>query len=359
MVGKNSNNKDIVQLWGLDFKKAGDGLDEEQVVSFVNELISQRNTFPQRQEHLSSLTKLAERTVAEADNMAKQTKAEAVEQANAEAARIIAEAEEQAQQMIEEKRTEVITTTNREVAAIRAEAQQQVELLLEEKTRSIQIELKDTAQSLYRQFLSQLESLQQQIMGLEAEFEHTLSQTTKQFEPIIERRLPSQPLFKIEQEINTLPGIDDGISTQPRDGILAEVLAQNKVANQLDRSEPEKPAPVSVENEEATNNKGEIELGILPPVDVRQIMGIMRYLDGLPQVEATELIPAADRPSIIVFLNETMPLIEILRTLPEVSQVEKTTSGETTSSPDTPQSKRSRIQVTLSQDRAIAEVKEV
>ena len=359
MAGKNGNNTDIVQLWGHDFMRIRDGLDEKQVISFVNEFISQRNTSLQRQEHLSSLTKLAERTVTEADNMAKQTKAEAVEQARAEVAGIIAEAEEQAQQMIEEKRTEVITTANRKAEAIRAEAQQQAELLLEEKTRNIQIELKDTAQSLYRQFLVQLESLQQHVMILETEFEHTLSQTTKQFEPIIERRLPSQPLVKIEQEINTLPGIDDGISTKPEDGILAEVLAQNQTTNQLDRSEREKTAPVSVENEEATDYSGEVELEILPPVDVRQIMGIMRYLDGLPQVETTELIPTAYRPSIIVFLNETMPLIEILRTLPEISQAEKTTSRETTNSSDTPQNKRRKIQVTLSQDRAITEVKEV
>ena len=54
------------------------------VVSFVNELISQRNTFFQRREHLSSVTKLAERMVARANNMAKQIRDEAIERAHAE-----------------------------------------------------------------------------------------------------------------------------------------------------------------------------------------------------------------------------------------------------------------------------------
>ncbi|GAI80905.1 unnamed protein product, partial [marine sediment metagenome] len=104
-MGKNGNNNDVIELWGHDFGRVRYGLDEEQVVAFVNEVISQRDMFLQRQEHLSSLTKLAERAVAEADNMAKQMSEEAAEQARAEATMIIAKAEEQAQQVIEEKRT--------------------------------------------------------------------------------------------------------------------------------------------------------------------------------------------------------------------------------------------------------------
>jgi len=341
-VGKNGNNNDIIELWGHDFARVRYGLDKEQVVSFVNELISQRDTFLHRQEHLSSLTKLAERTIAEADNMAEQTREESAEQAKAEATAIMAKAEEQAQQMIEEKRTEVITMANREAEAIRADAQQQAELLLEEKASSIQIELKDMAQSLYRQFLSQLESLQQQVIALEVEFEHTLSQTMK------------QPVPSIEQENNVTPSTDSGVSTQPEDSVLAEAITQAQAVDQLGNSEREKRVPVSAENEETADYTGEIELQILPPVNIKQIMGIMRYLDSLSEVETTELIPVADRPSIMVFLHEPVHLIEILRTLPEVGQVE-----EVTNFIDTLQSKRRKIQITLSKDWILAEAKEV
>ncbi|RLC60921.1 MAG: hypothetical protein DRI01_09355 [Chloroflexi bacterium] len=341
MAEKNGSHKDVIELWGRNFARVRNGLDEEQVVSFINELISQRNTFLYRQEHLSSLTKLAERTIAEANDMAKQIKEEATAQANAEVTAIIAEAEQQAQQMIEEKRTEVITIANKEAEAIRAAAQQQAKLLLEEKTRSVQVELKDTAQSLYRQFLTQLESLQQQIIVLETEFEHTLSQTMKRFDPIIERGLPSRAPAPIGQENNFSSSIDSGMSSQ------------------LDNSELKKTAPVSAENEETTDYKGEVKLEILPPVDLKQIIELMRHLDSLPEVETTELIPAADKPSIIVFLRQPIRLIEILRTLPEVEQVEKVTSGEATSFTETLQSKRREIQVTLSKDRILTETKEV
>lgn len=50
-------------------------------------------------------------------------------------------------------------------------------------------------------------------------------------------------------------------------------------------------------------------------------MGVVTYLDGLPEVEKTEIIPRSDKPSIVVFLHEPIQLADILRALPEVTQV--------------------------------------
>ena len=255
-MGKSSNTDDVITLWGQDFTGVRDGLDEEQVVSFVNEVTGQRDMLLQRQKHLSSLTKLAEKTVAEADSIAKQTVDEAAEQAKVETTAIIAKVEEQAQQMIEEKRAEVIAMANREAEAIRSDAQQQVELLLGEKARSTQIELKDTAQLLYKQFLAQLESLQQQVTAFETDFEHTLSKT-------------------MEHDKNVTPNANLGVSTQPADRILAEAMAQAYTVDQHGNSELEKMAPSLAGNDEAADCEGEVELEILPPVDIKQMMGIM------------------------------------------------------------------------------------
>jgi len=334
-VGKSSNTDDVITLWGQDFTRVRGGLDEEQVVSFVNEVTGQRDMLLQRQKHLSSLTKLAEKTVTEADSIAKQMIDEAAEQAQVEATAIIAKVEEQAQQMIEEKRAEVIAMANREAEVIRSDAQQQVELLLGEKARSIQIELKDTAQLLYRQFLAQLENLQQQVTAFEAEFEHILSKT-------------------IEQEKNVTPNADLRVSTQPADSILAEAMAQVYTVDQRGNSELEKMVPALAGNDEVADCEGEVELEILPPVDIKQIMGIMRYLDSLTEVETTELIPVADRPSIIVFLREPVPLIAMLRMLPEVGQIEESASFK-----DTLQSKRRKVQITLSKNSIITDGNEI
>ncbi len=358
-MGNSGNDQSIVKLWGHDFVKAKYGLDETQVVSFVNELISQRNTFLQRREHLSSLTKLAERMVAEANNMATQIKDEAIERANAEATMILAKAEEQAQQMIEEKRAEVIAMANRKAEAITANAQQEIELLLEEKTRSSQTELKDTGKSLYGQFLLQLEDLQQQVRVLEIDFEHTLSQKMKQFDLNVERELSSQLTIPMQQENNVILNADVVVNTQPEYSMLADAGVQGQTLTQPGNSGQGKTVPVAAENEEVIDYQGEVELELLPPVDIQQIIGIMRYLDSLPEVETTELIPIADTPRIKVFLNEPVPLMEILRTLPEVSQLKEVTGKEAASFADIPQSTCRQIQIRLSTDRILAEAKEV
>jgi len=92
----NSVKDDVVVLGGREFKRAKNGLDEAQVASFINELIDERDKLAQGQDHLASLNRLAERTIVEADKLAKQIKTEAAEQAKAASAAIVDKAKEQA-----------------------------------------------------------------------------------------------------------------------------------------------------------------------------------------------------------------------------------------------------------------------
>ncbi len=298
-------SKNVTELWGREFDRAKSGLDEEQVVSFVNGLISERDTLTKRQEHLSSLVQLAERTVAEADNIAKQVKEEALEQSKAEADTITAQAKEQAQQMMKEKRTEAVAIAEKEAEAIKAKAEHEVELLLEEKVKKIQSELKGTAQGLCTELLSQLESLKQQVTALEVEFEHKLSQPAEEISPVT---------------------MEEG---ERRDKFLELIRS----IDQPNTGEPE------------------WELEILPPIDTVKMMGIVTHLDSLPEVEKTEIIPRTDIPSIIVFLREPIHLIDVLRTLPEVAQV-KEDATDTASANGKP----GKVQIVLSGETAPEEV---
>jgi F0F1-type ATP synthase membrane subunit b/b' len=282
-MAKNNNNKrnGVVELWGHEFKKAAEGLDKTEVVSFVTELIKKNETLLKRAEHLASLTKLAEKTIIEADNVAKQVQDEAEELAKAEAKKILAEAEEQAQNIIEEKRAEALARANREAEAIKAKAQQQAETILEEKIREIQPELKDNAKTLYKELLTQLESLKKQVVTLEEELDHKLSQ----------------------------PPVETGkatIETSKADNEFLELL---RPANEPDEDEPE------------------WELEILPPIDLTQILDIINHLDSLPQVVRTELIPQIDKPTIMVFLRQPIELVDILETLPQVARVTEEATG--------------------------------
>ena len=280
MMAKNDNNNGVVELWGHEFKKAKDGLDKEQVVSFVNELMNEHKTLLKRAEHLSSLTQLAEKTIVEADNVAKQVQKEAGDKAKAGANAIVAKAEEQAQKLIQEKSAEAVAIANKEAEAIKAKAQQRAESLLEERARKIQPELRDIAKRLYGELLAQLESLKQQVGALEKEFEHKLSQ-------------PLEDTGKVSVEAGKTG--DDFLE-----------LIQT--------------------TDETSKDEPEWELEILPPIDLTQILDIINHLDSLPQVVRTELIPQADKPSIMVFLRQPIDLIDILRTLQQVAQVTEDTT---------------------------------
>jgi len=295
--GAKDDKHNTFELGGCEFRRVKNGLDEAQVTSFINELISQRDTLVQREEHLSSLTKLAEKMVTEADNLAEEVKTEAIDQGKAEAAAIIAKAEEQAQQVIEEKRAEIVTIANEQAAAIKAEAEREAELLLEKQTKTIQDELRNFVHQLCSQLVSELDSLKQQAVALGAVFEDKLSQVAEETSAV----------------------------TMEADEIRAESRELIQTIDQTITSESEEKALVSADDADTSpyEREPEFEVEIMPPIDITKIMGIVNYLDSLPEVENTELIPLTDSPSILVFLREPIHLIDTLKTLPEVAQVKE------------------------------------
>jgi len=306
-MGKNGDKDGFVELGGTEFRRVKNGLDEAHVASFISELISQRDKFRQHEEHLSSLTKLAEKTVAEADKLAEEIKTEAKDQAKAEASAIMTKAEEQAQRIIEEKRTEIINIATEQAEAIKTEAEREAELLLENQRKKIQPELSNLAHQLYSHLLSELESLKQQVVGLEEEFEHKLPYPAEETSAVT---------------------IEQG---QRRDEFVKLIQTEDREST----GEPD------------------WELEILPPIDITKIMEVSAQLDSLPEVESTEIIPETDRPSIIVFLREPVNLIGTLETLPEVAQVK----GDATDVPGANDKPR-KVQIVLNGKTVLDETKE-
>jgi vacuolar-type H+-ATPase subunit H len=307
---KNNKRNGVVELWGREFKKVGDGLDKKEVVSFVDELMKKHEALLKRADHLSSLTKLAEKTIVEADNVAQHVKSEAEEQAKSEAKNILSEAEEQAkseaknilseaeeqaQKFIEEKRAEALARVNHEVEAIKAKAQQQAEKLLEEKTKEIQPELRNNVKRLYGELLTQLDGLKEQVVALEKELEQKLSQPSAETSTVEE---PSKVDSEEPDKVNMEAGKADN-----------EFLELLQPAGETDEAEPE------------------WELEILPPIDLTQILDIINYLDGMAEVEQTELIPQMDKPTITVFLRQPIDMVDILKKLPQVASVTEDTDG--------------------------------
>jgi F0F1-type ATP synthase membrane subunit b/b' len=308
-MGKDGDKDSFVELGGFEFKKVKIGLDETQVASCINELISQRDKFRQHEEHLSSLTKLAEKTVAEADKLAEEIKTEAKDQAEAEASAFIAEAKEQAQKISEEERTKIINMATEQAEAIKSEAKQEAELLLKDQRNKIQLELNNSAHQLYSHLLSELENLKQQVVELEEGFEHKLP-------------YPAEETItgSIAQDEKQVVELEEGFKhTLP---YPAEEIGTGSIAQDEKNDEDEFMKLIQLGDREGTSEP-DWELEILPPIDITKIMGVVNQLDSLPGVESTEIIPETDSPSIQVFLREPMNLIDIMRTLSEVDQVKE------------------------------------
>jgi hypothetical protein len=290
-MGKNGEKSqdDFIELAGWEIKKVKDGLDETQVTSLINELITQRDQLTQRTEHLSSLTTLAERTIAEADKLAEEMKVQALEQAKNETASLIAEAEIKSQE-------------------------------IEKETNRIQLELKNSVHGILSQLLSKLDSLKQQVEALQAESEQKLFQPLEADEPVakqadetpVDSQEPTPDISQTEQA----PATSEPETTPDGDNLA-------------------------------------LELEIVPPLDIMKIMEIVTYLDNLPEVVNTELIPNTERPSIIISLREPIELTSMLRALPEVASIEEDKAEPAE------EGKPSKLQISLSLESVAQEAPKV
>ncbi len=343
-----SQNKDVIELWGREFNIVKSGLSEAQVVSFVNELVKQHDLLIQRQEHMAALTQLAERTVTEAGKMAEGIKKQAAEQAAAEAqrltaeaeaaaarikseaetraaeivkereaeivdtankladeiarqaeekgkadaARVIAEAEERGQRLVQEREAAAIANAAEQARVIREQAEKEASGLLERERKRIQPELASFVRGLHARLLAELDDLKTQVGSLGTNFDQDLGGPTA-------------------------PGTT-AVPPKRRDEFLDLVSG----STETDTDEPQ------------------WEIEIVPPIDIMKIMNIVGYLDSLPEVTKTEIIPRNDLTSVMVYLSAPLDIVATMRGLPEIGLV--TESGKNKDG------KPSRLTVSLS-----------
>ena len=344
----NTSGKDgVITLGGREFKRVKTGLDEAQVASFIDELIRDRDELAQFQGHIASLTKLAETTIVEADRLANQIKTEAAEQAKAESAAIIDKAKEQAQQMAEKKRVEVLEIANEKADAIRSEAEKKAAFLLENETKKIRDALRNVIDEQFASLLEALELLKQQAAAAQADFDNRLSPSAEESGAIAVESREESGAVTMESEEGSGAAIveleEELSAARVKDGkALDQDLQPIRAAYQS-----EKGADLSklLEIEDrAELGEPQFEVEILPPIHMRKMMEVVAYLDELPEVENTEIIPRVDMPAILVFLREEMNLVDVLRAIPGVTYVEEvSTDAHATNGEPTKEPKKVRI----------------
>lgn len=225
------------------------------------------------QEHALALTALAQRTIAEAENICAELKAKTLKEAKAEANAVRANAEEtaitvrvraeeeanavrdrvkeEAERIIEEKRLEALAIVSEEIEAIETNAQEMLRL--------------------HAELMSQLENLTHHITASGANLERMLSQLGKHINPA------------------------------------------NEAGRDVTRTTNSK-VKTSV-------YEGVVDLEVLPPVVMGKIKEIIKYLNAMSEVDTTQLIDTAESAVIRVSLLKATRLAEVVRELPQVNQI--------------------------------------
>ena len=291
-----TSGDDVMQIGERFFRITKYGLFDEEVRSYIQELINQRDALLKRQEHMAALTELAEKTVIEANNLSQLMMKRSAEQAKADSDNILVKAEQNVQQMIEAKTAEAKATAEIEAKAIKTEAWHQANLIRREQIDFIRREAASLAQKLQNDLLANIDEIKKYLLSIGTRFE-------------------------------TVTMDNNGIS-----------LTVTKKVNE----------DTAAEKGMLLNRIPWLEVEVLPPQDIEKIMDLISRLESLPEVKTTDLLPEIPNPLIRIFLNEPSPLAELLRTMPQIEQVIEMT--DTTEFVDQNNQKRERIQVVLAKD---------
>lgn len=152
-------------VWGREFDTSEEGLSEDQVNEIVSNLTAKCRALEQQQKHFLTLGSLSERAAIEADKAAAVIKARAKSEAEAESARIMADANQKIQEMMIEAKKMAHQATAQEVqgilqaaikraAIIEVQAKQQAQMFLIRSREAIEGDLREEVKEAYYRLLS-------------------------------------------------------------------------------------------------------------------------------------------------------------------------------------------------------------
>jgi len=165
---KKQENK---QLWGRDFNVVRNGLDEEQVVSFVDELVKQRKASSS-----ASFRSFLKTAVTDAGQVADSIRMRAQAEAEEEAAGIIAQANQEAEEIksraeeaTEKEVEDILSAAKGKVEITGVEAKQKTLLFLLKMREEMEAEIKGEYKKAYSQLFNSLQNLMREGQDVEAE----------------------------------------------------------------------------------------------------------------------------------------------------------------------------------------------
>ena len=344
---KKQENK---QLWGRDFNVVRNGLDEEQVVSFVDELVKQRKASSS-----ASFRSFLKTAVTDAGQVADSIRMRAQAEAEEEAAGIIAQANQEAEEIkrraeeAAEKEVEDILSAAKGKAEItEVEAKQKTLLFLLRMREEMEAEIKGEYKKAYSQLFNSLQNLMREGQDVEAELkgkrvslwesggfqlreqEAALLSTSGEAAPPFETPAPTETEAKpdivteekveepvqlreevTEEKVEEPVQLQEEVTISEPVGATVEGLLEQRLPEE--RPEREETEPGLLEQDSQDLYTGEVELAIDVPVDLKMVSKLYNSLQTIPEVRILRTRGSANRGSTItVALGKPIPLISVI-----------------------------------------------
>ncbi len=358
-------------LQGREFKTVKKGLDEEQVVDSVNDLVAQDG---------ASLDPLLETTVTNDEQLAISIKMKAQQEAEAEAERIISQARQEVQEIklsaeiaaetklaTEKEAEDILSTVKRKTELIETEAKQRTLLYLLKAREEIEKQIREDYKRAYSRLSSSLQDLMSEGQNIEMElknkritlwesksfelkeYEAALLETPEVTAPPLETLAPEE---EIEQPVQLQEEAPEEKIEQPtelkEEAVEEKVEEPTKLQEETPVSEPmeettEEPLgqhpPEEIPDREETNSTqlkpgdsqtlyaGEVELAIAIPVELKMVSKLYNYLQTIPDIKilrttgswdrGTTITVVADKPIPLISTISKMPGVEVIAELPQ------------------------------------------
>jgi hypothetical protein len=328
---RDDNSQDVV-FNGRLFKRVKMGLDEKEVLPFIQTIIEERDELSKRLDNSPTLMRFVEKIAKEADEWAEQTKKEArdqastdaqaillkaeeqaakyaeekrieaKEQATADSKAIISRAEDQAAKYIEEKRKEATATSQKEAEFLKRQAQIRLEAWVKEIKDNLIIQLRDIGGLLNREMRAQAEELKRRAVAFESDFEKQLTDLKKR-EITVSADRPQESPTKTGSENLSVAG------------------QKTAAENQKQAAVP----PMIVEAPPKERQWVEVQVASGEPDEVK---ALKTRLEQQSEIGAAQVTRDVGKTTISVLLRKPIDVIQKLMSFPEVKQAQEIVENE-------------------------------
>ncbi len=312
------------QLWGKDFDIVSKGLDEGQVVNFVTDLLKQR-----KESAPAAIRSVLKMAVVSAERITEAIQKKAKTEAEDEAARIIAQANQKVAETAgkpekeNKKPLEVVLPENSEVSEEATETSKATKVPEEttETLRTTKVPEETTEIS------EEKTKTPEGVTEISEEAPETLPENSEVLEGATETSgettgLPAQAQSETTEEpVEETPQLPSETGESSTAGVIESILEGRQLVEVA--SSPEQPRTVLSKQDTQSLYTGEVELTITKPVDPKMVARLYNYLQTTPEIKFVRTSGSWERgTTIIVALDKPIALISVLSSkIPEADVV--------------------------------------